>query len=129
MQNIDKPAFLADMNISPHTVKELRNHGWKIILVSEVLDSRTKDVDILAYARNENLVLITQDLDFSVLLAIGGYEKPSVISLRLDNPDTQLVTHRILAVVAALSDQLLSGAIVSVDEYSARYRLLPLKVG
>jgi predicted nuclease of predicted toxin-antitoxin system len=76
--------FLADMNISPLTVEQLRQQGLNVIRVSEIMKSNSKDKEVLAYARDNNKVLITQDLDFSMLLAVGGYTKPSVINLRLE---------------------------------------------
>jgi hypothetical protein len=35
--------LIADMNISPLTIEELRGAGWKIDRVSEVMDVRSKD--------------------------------------------------------------------------------------
>jgi predicted nuclease of predicted toxin-antitoxin system len=75
--------FIANMNISPLTVNELKRLGWDIVRVSEILEVQTRDIELLSFAREHNKVLITQDLDFSVLLAIGGYEKPSVINTGL----------------------------------------------
>lgn len=34
--------FLADMNLSPLTVRQLRERGWKIKRVSEVLEDELK---------------------------------------------------------------------------------------
>lgn len=39
--------FLADMNVSPLTVEALRDQGWDILRVSEVLPPDTIDLDIL----------------------------------------------------------------------------------
>ena len=118
--------FLANMNISPLTVEQLRQQGWNIIRVSEIMNSNSKDKEVLAYARDNNKVLITQDLDFSMLLAVGGYTKPSVINLRLEKAHPDYVTTRIMEVVAALAKELAAGVIMSVDETSARYRNLPV---
>ena len=118
--------FLADMNISPMTVRELKERGWNIVRVAEVLNENAKDEDILSYARGNNMVLITQDLDFSALLAIGGYAGPSVISLRLEEPHPMLVARRLVDVVSEIISQLKEGIVVSVDEASARYRNLPI---
>lgn len=71
--------FLANMNISPLTVRDLRMLGWNIVRVPEIMDKKSKDMDILTYARDHNKVVITQDLDFSSLLALKGYVKPSVM--------------------------------------------------
>ena len=118
--------FLANMNISPLTLEDLRKLGWEIVRVSEVMDKRSKDVEILEYARSHNKVVITQDLDFSMLLAVGGYEKPSVINLRLENANPKFVTSRIIQVVSEMEKELAVGIVVSVDETSARYRNLPI---
>ena len=118
--------FLANMNISPLTLEDLRKLGWEIVRVSEVMDKRSKDVEILEYARSHNKVVITQDLDFSMLLAVGGYEKPSVINLRLENANPKFVTSRIIQVVSEMEKELAVGVVVSVDETSARYRNLPI---
>ena len=118
--------FLADMNISPLTVQELKERGWNVARVSDVLQANARDEDILSFARRNNMVLITQDLDFSALLAIGGYAGPSVISLRLEEPNPLSVVGRLVDVVLEIGGQLTEGIIVSVDESCARHRNLPI---
>ena len=122
-----KLAFLADMNISPLTVSQLKGRGWNIIRVSEVMDKSTKDLDLLEYARRHDMVIITQDLDFSMLLAVKGYGKPSLINVRLEEAKPAYVTSRIIDTVSALEPELAKGAVVTVDETSVRYRYLPIR--
>ena len=122
-----KLEFLANMNISPLTVKDLRMLGWNIVRIPEIMDSKSKDIYILTYARDHNKVVITQDLDFSSLLALGGYEKPSVINLRFENAKPDFITNRIIEIVKELERELDKGIVVSVDEISARYRNLPIE--
>lgn len=118
--------FIVDMNLSPLTVSQLRERGWEIIRVSEVMDARTDDIDILNYARDHNQVVITNDLDFSELLAVNGCDSPSVINLRLENMYPGFVTQRIIDIVSQLEDELKKGIVVSVDDRSARFRNLPI---
>ena len=122
-----KLEFLANMNISPLTVKDLSMLGWNIVRIPEIMDSKSKDIYILTYARDHNKVVITQDLDFSSLLALGGYEKPSVINLRFENAKPDFITNRIIEIVKELERELDKGIVVSVDEISARYRNLPIE--
>jgi predicted nuclease of predicted toxin-antitoxin system len=118
--------FLANMNISPITVGKLRGLGWNIVRVSEIMDRGTKDVTILDYAKEHNKILITQDLDFSALLAANRYEKPSVVSLRFDNAEPNFIADRIMEIVKEFEKELEDGIVISVDEISARYRNLPI---
>ncbi len=123
-----KLEFLANMNISPLTVEELRKLGWNIMRVPEVMDRKSKDIEILTYAREHKKVVITQDLDFSALLAVRGYEKPSVISLRFENAKPEFITNRIIEIVNEMEEELEEGIIISVDETSGRYRNLPIEI-
>lgn len=118
--------FVADMHISPVTIRELKARGLDVIRVSDVLDCRAPDSQILAFARDHGRIVVTQDLDFSFLLAIGGRTGPSLITLRLEDARPSTITRRVLEVVAALGQELSEGIAVSVDETSVRYRLLPI---
>lgn len=90
--------FIADMNISPLTVERLKIERWDILRVSEIMDVRSGDTEILDYARNQDRTVITQDLDFSEILAIKGLSKPSLISLRLENAKPDFVSQRIIGI-------------------------------
>jgi predicted nuclease of predicted toxin-antitoxin system len=123
---VPKLEFLANMNISPLTVEGLRKIGWNIVRVSEILDKKTKDIEILTYAQDHNQVIVTQDLDFSTLLAVRGFKKPSVINLRFGDARPDFVRDRIIEIVSEMEKELEEGIVISVDETSARYRNLPI---
>jgi len=61
-------------------------------------------------------------------LALSGYGKPSLINLRLENPRPDLVTSRIIEVVSTMEKELEEGVVVTIDETSARYRNLPIRL-
>ena len=122
-----KLQFLADMNISPLTVENLRKLGWKIGRVSEILDRKSKDIDILDYAREHGKVIITQDLDFSAIVAQSGLNSPSVISLRVANAKPVIITRILISVLPLIETELCEGAIVSIDEKEYRIKKLPVE--
>ncbi|WP_407072978.1 DUF5615 family PIN-like protein [Pseudanabaena galeata] len=53
--------------MSPKTVGDLQKQGYEIIRSSEVLPANAPDINILEFARTENWVVLTQDLDFSMI--------------------------------------------------------------
>jgi predicted nuclease of predicted toxin-antitoxin system len=118
--------FLADMNISPLTVGELKRTGWDIVRVLDMLGESAKDTEVLLFARQHDMAVITQDLDFSALLAVGGHSKPTVITLRLEEPHPLFVGQRLKEIVAVMEEKIKAGAVISVDETSVRYRSLPM---
>ncbi|PWB82048.1 MAG: hypothetical protein C3F08_00655 [Candidatus Methylomirabilota bacterium] len=121
-----KLQYLADIHISPLTVEALRVAGYTIQRIAHVLSPRARDSEIVALARLEGWVILTQDLDFSALVAKSGDTRPSVVSLRLDNASPARVTQLLLSVLPDLGNELTRGAIVSVDEGGIRIRMLPV---
>ena len=118
--------FLVDMNLSPRIVTDLRQRSWDILRVSQVLPMDAPDSEILEFARQQNRVIITQDLDFSSLLALGGYEKPSLITFRLSVPDPETVTRKLLESLPNIEEKLLEGCAVVIDDRKVRIRRLPI---
>ena len=119
--------FLADMNLSPLTVAALQADGYDILRVSSLLPATTADSVILEEARQREMVIVTQDLDFSALLALGGYARPSLVTLRLSNTDPHVVTQRLRQVLPRLEQHLAEGCAITVDDSAIRIRKLPIR--
>jgi predicted nuclease of predicted toxin-antitoxin system len=118
--------ILADVNISPLVVAWLRAEGFAAIRVSEVLDPRAPDEDILAEAALRGAVIVSQDQDFSRLLATTGALKPSLINVRLSTVDAAELGRAIAAVLRAAKPDLAAGAIITLDDSGARVHHLPV---
>lgn len=71
--------FIADVHISPLTVKELYEKGNNIIRVTDRLPATSSDNEIVQLAYQEGAVIITQDLDFSAIVAQSGLKGPSIV--------------------------------------------------
>jgi predicted nuclease of predicted toxin-antitoxin system len=119
-------AFLADMNISPVSVARLKERGWDIIRSSDLLPATASDDEILETARRMERVVITFDLDFSGILALGGHRKPSLVTLRLSLGDPDTITSRLLAVVPGLERKFEQGIVATIEDDRVRIRDLPL---
>jgi predicted nuclease of predicted toxin-antitoxin system len=118
--------YLGDHHISHRTVSLLKARGFDIYRVSDVLPSDAEDIQILELARTEDRVVISQDLDYSALLASTGYNKPSVVSLRLHNNRPERIATVLEKILPSVESELQIGAIVVVEEGRIRIRLLPL---
>jgi len=121
--------LLADMNIPPKTVALLRERGWDIVRISDLLPVDAEDEQVLERARAEGRVVVTHDLDFSTLLAVGGHDRPSLLTLRLATADPEAVAQRLLQVLPEVADALQEGAAVTVEEATVRIRRLPIDQG
>lgn len=120
-----KSKFIADIHISPLTVKELQKKGYDIIRVTDKLPTTSSDKEIIQLAYKEKAVIITQDLDFSAIIAQSGLGGPSIVSLRVDNAKPAIVTRILTTVLPLIESELCDGAIVSIDEKEYRIKKLP----
>lgn len=124
MKNI---RLLADVHISPKTVADLQKQGYEIMRSSEFLPANAPDINILEFARTENWVVLTQDLDFSMLVALSRYSQPSLITLRLSSAKPDIVTKRLLDVLSQIEKALQEGSAITVQDESIRIRKLPVR--
>jgi predicted nuclease of predicted toxin-antitoxin system len=121
--------FLADMGISPKTVRFLRDLGHEAVHLHEEGLDRLEDAAILTKAREENRILLTHDLDFGELIAASGARLPSVIVFRLRNMNPENVNRHLQSIIEHHQETLAEGAIISVTEGRIRVRPLPLQDG
>ncbi len=118
--------ILADIHISLATVSFLRGLGHDVIRVQEVLSASCSDDSIVAAAAGQDRVVLTQDLDFSAIIALSHRNGPSLISLRLGSSRVEHVNGIPKRVLPLIEADLLQGAIVAVTEERIRRRPLPL---
>lgn len=70
--------------------------------------------------------MITQDLDFSTILAVTQGKKPSGLQIRAENLNPIEIGEQVIAAILRLESELERGALVTVDPKRTRIRLLPL---
>ncbi len=118
---------LADVGLAMSTVQALRDHGHEAVHLREENLERLPDPAIMEKARREGRIVLTFDLDFGDLLALGAETLPSVILLRLQNQTPLAVNPRVLQVLSECHEALEAGAIVTVEETRYRLRRLPIE--
>lgn len=118
--------ILLDMNLSPDWVGVLAKHDIPSVHWSTVGDPRAEDTEIIEWARINNYVIFTHDLDFGTMLALTGAESPSVIQARTQDVTPAHLETKVLEVLRNHQLLLESGALVILDEGRERVRILPL---
>lgn len=114
------------MNLPPSWTDFLRLNGHDAVHWSDVGDPRATDRTIMAWAAANDYVVFTHDLDFGELLALTHAAGPSVLQVRTPDVLPEHLAPIVIAAVHAHEADLKSGAIVVVDEYRSRVRVLPI---
>ena len=119
--------FLADAGISPKTVEFLRRASHDVVHVRELAMQRANDRLVAERARADARIILTFDLDFGAVLALGVVDRPSVVIFRLSDERADAVNRRLEAVLSEQAAALGSGALVLVEDTRYRVRLLPIR--
>jgi predicted nuclease of predicted toxin-antitoxin system len=119
--------FLLDANLSPRLVEGLVKAGHPTRHVDEIGLLGASDAEIFDLAAEDGDVVITADSDFSLLLAVRGSAKPSVILLR-HVAELSWPAHQAPLVdnLSAVLDDLEEGAVVSLSPTRLAVPRLPI---
>lgn len=83
--------LLVDMNLSPRWVSLLADAGMEAAHWSMLGARNAPDTEIMAFAKANGFVVLTQDLDFSAILAATHGEKPSVAQIRAEDVSPDVI--------------------------------------
>lgn len=121
--------LLIDMNLSPRWVKMLTDAGMEAAHWSSLGASNAPDTEIMAYARANNCVVLTHDLDFSAILAATQGEKPSVVQIRADDVSPDAIGKQVIVALLQMASELETGVLLTIEPNRTRLRVLPLRSG
>lgn len=118
--------LLVDMNLSPRWVSLLVDAGMEAAHWSNLGAANAPDAEIMAFAKANDYVVLTHDLDFGAILAATHGEKPSVVQIRSEEVSPEVIGTPVLHALRQMSTELRDGALLTVDPKRTRLRVLPL---
>jgi predicted nuclease of predicted toxin-antitoxin system len=119
--------IVLDMNIPQGWKEFLESQGHKAIPWREIGNIRADDTEIMEWARQNQFIVFTHDLDFGSLLYSTNASKPSVIQLRMKHIVPSVAGNMVIEILNNLKKELESGSLVTIDPERHRIRLLPLR--
>ncbi len=117
--------ILLDMNIPLIWEKFLNDAGYDSVHWSKVGDIRAKDTVIMDWARINEYIVFTHDLDFGALLYSTNAKAPSVIQLRIANILPSEAGTIVLEVLKTGMKELNEGALITISPKRHRINILP----
>jgi len=120
---------LVDMNLSPDWVGYPTEAGFEAVHWSAIVAGNAPDAVLMSWARDNEHVVFTHDLDFGILLAHSKEGRPSVIETRARDLSVNHIGVLVVGVLRAHEDALERGALVTVDEVRSGIRILPILPG
>ena len=119
--------LLVDINLAPRWVGVMADAGIEAAHWSTLGAKNAPDSEIMAYASANGYVVLTHDLDFSAILAATHGEKPSVVQIRAEDVNPDVIGKQVIGALHQMATELEDGALLTVDPNRTRLRLLPLQ--
>jgi predicted nuclease of predicted toxin-antitoxin system len=69
----------------------------------------------MAYARHNDYVVLTNDLDFGAILAASRHSKPSVVRVTAEDVSPEVVGIQVISAVRQVAIELEQAALLNVD--------------
>lgn len=121
--------ILIDMNLSPRWVELFDGEGIESSHWASLGATNAPDKEIMNYAKKNDYIVLTHDLDFSAILAVTHGEKPSVVQIRAENVSPDVIGEAVITALRQMAPELENGALITVDPKRTRLRLLPFPGG
>ena len=118
--------FLIDMNLSPLWISFLSEHGFEAVHWSTIGEPGAVDSEIFDFAAAKGWIVFTLRSRFRH--AAGGVATtgPSVIQVRAQDVLPSAIGDVIVRAIRTAKPHLEAGALVTVDSFRHRIRLLPI---
>lgn len=104
-----------------------RQHGITALHWSTVGDPRAEDSVLMDWARANDYVVFSHDLDFGAILALTQADSPSVIQVRTQDVTPAHLAKAVIDVLRTHQSLLDAKALIILDEGRSRVRILPLE--
>jgi predicted nuclease of predicted toxin-antitoxin system len=114
--------ILADENIPRKAIEALRTDGHYVVSAAEV-SRRAPDVQHIAKAAADDLVILTEDMDFARLVGVAGGNAPALLLVRLHGMPRDLRVDRIARAVREIGAQPSPGSVHVIEPSRIRARL------
>jgi len=115
------------MNLTPKWSVPLLGAGHEVKHWSEIGPADAPDTALMEWARQNGYILFTNDLDYGALLYATGAIAPSVIQARSEDVRPTALAEAVLKALRDAEQELVAGALVTVDIRRHRISVLPLR--
>ena len=104
----------------------IKHHQIESVHWSSIGKFDAPDTEIMEWARKNEYIVFTHDLDFGTALALTKSSKPTVVQVRTQNVTIAYLSKMIIPTLNNYIELLDKGALLVIDEDKQRLRILPL---
>src|SRR5262245_61046512 len=101
-----------DMNLSPSWREVFRSNDVESVHWSEIGHASAEDSEILGWARDNDYIVFTHDLDFGAILAATKANAPSVVQVREQDVAPKHMGEQVIEALREYAQALESGALL-----------------
>ncbi len=119
--------ILIDMNLSPVWVNYFQEQDIEAVHWIKIGAATASDTLIFDFAKNNNYIVFTNDLDFGTILAVTNAESPSVFQVRTQDLTPENIGQKVISCLKQFEKELQSGCMLTLNDAKSKVRLLPFR--
>lgn len=119
--------ILIDMNLSPVWVDYFQEQGIEAVHWIQIGAATAPDTLIFDFAKNNNCIVFTNDLDFGTILAVTNAESPSVFQVRTQDLTPENIGQKVISCLKQFESELQNGCMLTLNDAKSKVRLLPFR--
>lgn len=119
--------LLLDQGLPRSAAARLREMGIEVVHVGELGMATSNDEQIMDYAAEQRLVIVTLDADFHAMLARRRAAGPSVIRIRIEGLKGPGLASMLVKLLPRCAEAMEHGAIASITSRRMSIRRLPIE--
>jgi predicted nuclease of predicted toxin-antitoxin system len=96
--------IIIDENVEQFWIDAIRTKNYKVVSISE-LHPQISDTSVVDIVKQHKGILITEDKDFGELVFAHGIAGLTIVFLRYDQPQYELIEQRVFDVLAEYLDK------------------------
>ena len=117
--------LFSDHDVYGQTIKFLRSVGHVVTRAQDVGLASAEDTEILQYAADNNLILVTRDKGFGALVFQKQAKSRGVIFLRIYPSTTPSVHNQLIRIFTELTEAEIRRSFIVVEAKQYRVRRIP----
>lgn len=119
--------ILLDMNVTFIWLKFFKDNDYFVRHWSQLGEKTAPDIELMEYARTNNFLVFTHDLDFGELLAKFSFQLPSVVQIRGEVILPSTHGNLLLDVLSNNENLIQNGVLITIKNNKVRIKNLPIE--
>ncbi len=114
--------ILADHCVFGKTIAQLKLNGFEVFRLGDLAETDLEDDEVIKIAKDRNLILISNDLDFSNIINYPPQHFKGIIVLRITVSNMEVIHDKLIEFLKSKNQSEIASTLIIIDHKHIRIR-------